>query len=71
VSRRGWACHRAGLRPLALLLGDPFLTHYHTYVSSRATELHLSTTLIFDIGVYLTVVGVAAMAANLFAEGIA
>jgi multisubunit Na+/H+ antiporter MnhB subunit len=54
----------------ALLFGDAMLTQYHTYVSIAGTELHLSTALTFDVGVYMTVVGVAAMAANLFAEGI-
>jgi multicomponent Na+:H+ antiporter subunit B len=55
---------------VAVAVGQPFLTHYHQYVPLGANRVFLSTTLIFDIGVYLAVVGVAATVANLFAEGI-
>jgi multisubunit Na+/H+ antiporter MnhB subunit len=53
----------------AFLLGDPYLTHYHAYVPVPGVgDVHLSTTLAFDIGVYLVVVSSAAIAISVFAE---
>ena len=58
----------AGL--IAVVLGDPFLTHYHTYLPLPGeAKVHLSTTLLFDIGVYLVVVGTAGITVGVFAEG--
>lgn len=55
---------------VAMVMGDPFLTHYHTYLPIPGVgEIHLSTTLAFDIGVYLVVVASTAIAASVFAEG--
>jgi multicomponent Na+:H+ antiporter subunit B len=54
---------------LAVLWGDPFLTHYHWYLPlPGGGYYHLSTTLLFDIGVYMVVVGTAAMLVATFAE---
>jgi multicomponent Na+:H+ antiporter subunit B len=58
----------AGL--IAVVLGDPFLTHYHAYLPlPGGSKVHLSTTLLFDIGVYLVVVGTAGITVGIFAEG--
>jgi len=52
-----------------LLWGVPFLTHFHAYLPLPGQEpVHLSTTLVFDVGVYLAVVGVAGTLAAVFAE---
>lgn len=49
--------------------GDPFLTHYHTEVALfGAAQLSLSTALLFDLGVYLVVVGATATAVSVFSE---
>ena len=54
---------------IAMFMGDPFLTHYHLYVPvPGAGDVHLSTTLLFDIGVYLLVVATAALLISVFAE---
>jgi len=60
----------AGLSGMSsLLVGDPFLTQYHMYLPvPGASPVHLSTTLTFDIGVFLLVVASAAVAINVFAE---
>jgi multisubunit Na+/H+ antiporter MnhB subunit len=51
--------------------GDDFLTHYHAYLTLPGGDsLHLSTTLIFDIGIYFVVVGTAAVTLSLFARGV-
>jgi multicomponent Na+:H+ antiporter subunit B len=53
----------------AMLMGAPFLTHYHMYLPVPGVgPVHLSTTLAFDIGVYLLVVASAAVAISVFAE---
>jgi multicomponent Na+:H+ antiporter subunit B len=53
----------------AMLMGAPFLTHYHVYVPvPGADPVHISTALGFDIGVYLLVVASAAVAIYVFAE---
>lgn len=55
----GWgllAAVLAGL--LALLSGDPYLTGQWWFVPVGGQELKLSSPLLFDIGVYLVVVGV-------------
>ncbi len=53
----------------AVLVGDPFLTHYHAYLPLPNGEYyHLSTTLIFDIGVYMAVVGTTITMVAVFAE---
>ena len=41
-----------------MIFGDAFLTHLWTF-PNVGLELPIGTTLIFDIGVYATVVGVA------------
>lgn len=57
----------AGL--VATLRGDPFLKHYHAYVPVPGDgAYHLSTTLIFDIGVFLVVVGTVVALVSVFAE---
>lgn len=54
---------------LAMGIGDPFLTHYDFYMPvPGAGDVHLSTTLLFDIGVYLLVVASAAVTMSVFAE---
>jgi multicomponent Na+:H+ antiporter subunit B len=58
----------AGL--LSLLLEVPFMTGLWTSISVGDTEVALSTPMIFDIGVYLVVLGaVAAIALGLEEEG--
>jgi len=57
----------AGL--IAVMVGDPFLTNYHWYMPLPGDGyVHLSTTLIFDIGVYMTVVATTAVAIGVFAS---
>jgi multicomponent Na+:H+ antiporter subunit B len=54
---------------LAMLVGDPFLTHYHAYIPLPGDGYyHLSTTLLFDIGVYMGVVGTSATLVSVFSE---
>lgn len=54
---------------IAMFMGDPFLTHYHLYVPVPGVgDVHLSTTLLFDIGVYLLVVATASLLISVFAE---
>jgi multicomponent Na+:H+ antiporter subunit B len=53
-----------------MLAGDPFLTHYHAYLPLPEGDYHLSTTLLFDIGVFMVVVGTAAVTLSLFAKGV-
>lgn len=54
---------------LAIFMGDPFLTHYHAYLPlPGGTKVHLSTTLLFDIGVYLVVIATAGVTISVFAE---
>jgi multisubunit Na+/H+ antiporter MnhB subunit len=54
---------------LAMMVGDPFLTHYHWHLPLPGDGYyHLSTTLLFDIGIYMVVVGTAAMLVSSFAE---
>jgi multisubunit Na+/H+ antiporter MnhB subunit len=56
---------------IAVWFGDSFLTHYHRYLPLAAGGyVHLSTTLIFDVGIYLVVVGTAAVTLSLFARGV-
>lgn len=58
-----------GTGAIALLHGDGFLTHYHSYLAIPNREpVHLSTTLLFDMGVYLVVVGIAATLLRVFSE---
>jgi multicomponent Na+:H+ antiporter subunit B len=57
----------AGLAAVAA--GVPFLTHFHGYVHLAGTAYHVSTTLLFDIGVYMVVVGTTAALMAVFAEG--
>lgn len=40
--------------------GDPVLTHYHATVTIVGEKLHVSTTLAFDAGVFLVVLGATA-----------
>jgi len=44
----------------ALLVGDPFLTHIWGSIPLGFTDLKVSTVIIFDLGVYLTVWGALA-----------
>jgi len=55
---------------IAVGAGDAFLTHYHAYVPMpEGGYAHLSTTLLFDIGIYMVVVGTAAVTLSIFARG--
>lgn len=57
----------AGL--LAVFKGDAFLKHYHTYLAVPGRDpVHLSTALVFDLGIYLVVVGATTMMLSVFAE---
>jgi multisubunit Na+/H+ antiporter MnhB subunit len=57
----------AGLLPL--LVGEPFLTHYHFHLPlPGGVELEISTALFFDVGVYLVVVGTTSTALTVLAE---
>jgi multicomponent Na+:H+ antiporter subunit B len=57
----------AGL--VATFAGDPFLRAYHTEVEiSKVATYSVSTVLLFDIGVYLVVVGSTVTALNAFAQ---
>ncbi len=50
------------------MTGEPLGTHFHAYVSVPGMgPLHVSTTLAFDIGVYLVVLGASATALATFA----
>ncbi len=54
---------------IGMLFGAPFLTHFDFYLPvPGAGDVHLSTALIFDIGVYLLVVASTALALSVFAE---
>jgi multisubunit Na+/H+ antiporter MnhB subunit len=54
---------------IAILQSDGFLTHYHAYLTiPNRDPVHLSTTLLFDVGVYLVVVGIAASLLRVFSE---
>jgi multicomponent K+:H+ antiporter subunit A len=56
---------------IAVWFGDAFLTHYHGFVPlAGGGYVHLSTTLIFDVGIFLVVVGTAAVTLSLFARGV-
>lgn len=53
-----------------LLTGLPLLTHFHGDIPLPGHDpVHLSTALLFDVGIYLVVVGVAGTLVGLFAEG--
>ncbi|MEW5931248.1 MAG: MnhB domain-containing protein [Gemmatimonadota bacterium] len=53
----------------AVLRGEPFLKHYHAYLPLPGRDpVHVSTALVFDVGVYLLVVGVATTMLAIFAE---
>lgn len=48
-----------GTGVIGFFLGDPFLTQYDAYFDLPIKgETHLATAVVFDIGIYLTVVGV-------------
>jgi multicomponent K+:H+ antiporter subunit A len=57
---------------IAIGMGDPFLRHYHTYLPmpGNADPVHLSTTLLFDIGIFFVVIGTAAVTLSHFARGV-
>jgi multicomponent Na+:H+ antiporter subunit B len=60
----------AGAGLLSMLVGVPFLTGLWASFSVGATEVSVSTPMVFDIGVYLVVLGaVAAIALGLEEEG--
>lgn len=42
---------------IPMIVGDPFLTGQWLFLDMAGTEVKLSTPLIFDIGVYLCVIG--------------
>jgi multicomponent Na+:H+ antiporter subunit B len=46
----------AGTGVAAVILGYPFLTHGHGAVEFLTSNIHLSTALLFDLGVYVVVV---------------
>lgn len=53
----------------AVARGQGFLTHDHLQIGlADAPALRLSTTLLFDVGIYLTVVGAAITVLDTFAE---
>jgi len=53
----------------AVARGRPFLTHDQITISlSASSRLHLSTTLLFDAGVYLVVVGATVTLLDAFIE---
>lgn len=57
----------AGL--VALFGGKPFLEHLHVYLPvTGGGNYHLSTTLLFDMGVFLVVVGTVITLISVFAE---
>lgn len=57
----------AGLPPL--LWGEAFLKHYHGYLPVPGHDpMHVSTALVFDVGVYMVVVGVTTTMLAVFAE---
>ncbi|MDI1483621.1 MnhB domain-containing protein [Polyangium sp. y55x31] len=58
----------AGTGLVAVAAGKPFLTHSHFDIGSGHGALHLSTTLLFDVGVFLVVVGSTITALAAFAE---
>lgn len=51
---------------LPSLAGEPFLTHHHVELRLAGSKLALSTTLLFDIGVYGAVVGTTTIALAAF-----
>ena len=54
---------------VATIAGDPFMRAYHVEVEvSNSATYSLSTVLLFDIGVYLVVVGSTVTALNAFAQ---
>lgn len=53
---------------VAVAAGEPFLTHSHFDVGSGQAAIHLSTTLLFDVGVFLVVVGSTITALAAFVE---
>ncbi|HEV2129918.1 MAG TPA: MnhB domain-containing protein [Longimicrobiaceae bacterium] len=53
----------------AMLAGDPFLTHYHWKPPlPGGGYIHLTTALLFDLGVFLVVIGTTSTAIAVFAE---
>lgn len=56
----GFGLVLAALTPTAsMLFGKPFFDHFHFHVDAPLLgELHFGTPLVFDLGVYLVVVGV-------------
>ncbi|WP_437777358.1 MnhB domain-containing protein [Sorangium sp. So ce1097] len=62
----------AGTGLISTAAGDGFFVHYRAAVRVGAGGgLHLTTTLLFDAGVYLVVVGMTATVLSLFARGVA
>ena len=58
ISLAGFGLFIAGLAGIpSLFVGVPYLTGLWVYPSFGSVELALSTTLVFDIGVYFVVVG--------------
>jgi multicomponent Na+:H+ antiporter subunit B len=54
---------------LPTLTGEPFLTHHHLELGLGAARLSLSTTLLFDVGVYVVVVGTTSVVLSRMAGG--
>ncbi len=54
---------------VSILAGYPFLTHFDKYLTFPVLgEIHLTTALLFDLGVYLVVVGVTLLTILSIAE---
>lgn len=55
---------------ISLARGTPWLTHWHGPIRAFGVELApFSTALVFDVGVYLVVVGATSTLLGVFAEG--
>lgn len=54
---------------ISMIFGYPFLTQFDDYFTFPIVgEVHLATAVIFDVGIYLSVVGVAILAILTIAE---
>jgi len=54
----------------AIVAGQPFMTALWTTVTIRSTVLHVGTPLVFDIGVFLAVIGVVLTIVFTLAEAV-
>jgi multisubunit Na+/H+ antiporter MnhB subunit len=55
---------------LPMMLGRPFLEHFHAHLHGVpfVGELHLGTPLLFDVGVYLVVIGITTKVVFVFVK---